>query len=244
MGSSPGLCRLHFAPEGELLASAKECEAQVFLHWFGNTRQQLAQEYLPYDGASTFLALADSKGEVLAAARLIPPGASGLKTLDDVSQPPWGVDGPRAARAAKLDLDSTWDVATIGVRGGVRGPGVHHALALYHGLVLAGRANQVSGFVAIMDEKVRTLLGAIGLEFHPLPGTAAGPYLGSAASTPVYAEFDRLLDNQRVVAPEAHRLVTLGIGLDGVSVPALDHFRLCARPRADVVIVSSTTDAA
>ncbi len=234
------LHRLHFDPQGAVLASARECEAEVFLRWYGNTREQLAQEYSRYDAHSSFLALADPDGHVLAAARLISPGPAGLKTLDDVSSPPWGVDGRRVAHAARMDLNSTWDVATIGVRRGAPGGGVASALALYHGLVLVGRANHVSGFVAILDEKVRRLLNAVGLQFHPLPGTATGPYLGSTASTPVYAAYGPLLDTQRRTAPDAHRLITLGVGLDGVSVPGLEHFALATARAAG----TSTSDAA
>lgn len=118
MTDSTSLHRLHFDPQGAVLASARECEAEVFLRWYGNTREQLAQEYSRYDAHSTFLALADPDGQVLAAARLISPGPAGLKTLDDISSAPWGVDGRRVAHAARMDLNTTWDVATIGVRRG------------------------------------------------------------------------------------------------------------------------------
>src|SRR4029453_7143857 len=37
--------RLLFDVQGELLESARECEAEVFLRWYGNTREQLAEEY-------------------------------------------------------------------------------------------------------------------------------------------------------------------------------------------------------
>jgi hypothetical protein len=62
-----------------------------------------------------------------------------------------------------------------------------------------------------------------------LPGTSAAPYLGSESSTPIVAHCAVVLENQRRNFPEAYRLVTLGVGLDGIGVPALDTLRL--RPR-------------
>ena len=61
---------------------------------------------------------------------------------------------------------------------------------------------------------MRRLFVSMGIVLETLPGTASGPYLGSLRSTPIYAHFAALLDNQRRHSPEAHRLVTLGAGLD------------------------------
>lgn len=218
---------MHFDAHGALLDSARECEAEVFLRWFGNTRDQLDEEYGPYEDSSVFLVLADDSGEVLGAVRLlIPGGRAGLKTLADVGRGPWGVDGARACAAVGLDLGSTWEIATLGVRQGTAASGLRLSLALYHGLITVARANRVTSFVAILDERVRRLLGSVGILTRPLPGTAPAPYLGSVASTPIYAHLTPMLENQRRQFPDAYRLVTLGIGLDGVAVPTLGAFRL------------------
>ncbi|WP_407341647.1 hypothetical protein [Pengzhenrongella phosphoraccumulans] len=218
---------MHFDAQGDLLESARECEAEVFLRWFGNTRQQLDEEYGPYEDSSVFLVLADDHGEVLGAVRLLVPGGrAGLKTLVDVGQDPWGVDGTRASAAVGIDLGSTWEIATLGVRRGSAASGLRLSLALYHGLITVARANRMTSFVAILDERVRRLLGSVGILTRPLPGTAPAPYLGSASSTPIYAHCTPLLENQRRQFPDSYRLVTLGIGLDGVAVPSLDAFRL------------------
>src|SRR4051794_7324157 len=224
--------RLHFDARGSLLESARECEAEVFLRWYGNTRQQLAQEYGPYEDSSVFVALADHEDRVVGAVRLLAPGGRvGLKTLADVGREPWNVDGDRAAAAAGIDLRSTWEVATLGVRGG-RTPGRPElSLALYHGLLTLARANRMSSFVAVLDERVRRLLDSVGIVTRPLPGVGPASYLGSRASTPVYAHFSAMLENQRREFPDAYRLVTLGIGLDGVAVPPDDAFLLRPRPR-------------
>ncbi|GAB3598254.1 hypothetical protein GCM10027446_28030 [Angustibacter peucedani] len=225
------MLRLHFDAQGALLDSARECEAEVFLRWFGNTRAQLDDEYGPYEEHSVFLVLADEDEQAVGAVRLIAPGGPGFKTFADVGQQPWGVDGLRSARAAGIDLSSTWEVATLGVRAGAAGGGTAGALALYHGLMTVARVNRMSTFVAILDERVRRLLGSVGITTRALPGTATAPYLGSDRSTPVYSHYAPMVDAQRRDLPDAYRLVTLGIGLDGVSIPPEEQFRLQPRRR-------------
>src|SRR5690606_26760377 len=113
--------------------------------------------------------------------------------------------------AAGIDLSSTWEVATVGVR---RKSGAHElrqSLALYHGLGAVQRANAMTTFVAVLDDRVRRLLTTVGLTTRPLPGTYSAPYLGSTSSTPVYAHCGPMLDQQRRNVPDAYRLVTLGI---------------------------------
>ncbi len=222
--------RLHllFDPQGALLEDARACEAEVFLQWYGNTREQLQLEYGGYEPSSAFLALADDEGHVLGACRLISPSDLGLKTLVDVAREPWGVDGPRSAAAVGLDPASTWDVGTLGIRVGLSGAGLHTAAALYHGLVLVARANDVRSFVAILDDRLGRLFRSMGLVLTTLPGTSSGAYLGSPRSTPIYANFASLLDHQRRVSPDAHRLITLGEGLD-LQTPDPAAFRLPPR---------------
>lgn len=222
---SAALLRLRFNPDAELLEAARECEAAVFLRAYGNTRQQLEDEYGPYEQASVFIALADDSGDVLGACRLIRPTGAGLKSLHDAARAPWSIDVARSARAAKLDLDHTWDVATLGCRRGLKGAGKLASAALFHGLVLAVRANEIRSAVMIIDERVRSLLASAGMTGQTLPGAGPARYLGSAASTPVYRHCDQAFDQQRITNPDAHRLFTQGTGLDGISVPGLDAFR-------------------
>lgn len=218
---------LHFDVQGDLLDSARECEAEVFLRWYGNTRDELADEYGPYEDSSVFMAVSDESGEVVATMRLLVPGGrAGLKTLHDIGREPWNIDGTRAAAVAGLDLGSTIEIATISSRRRSTPQGLRNSFALYRGLVLAARANQFSSLVAVLDDRVRRLLDTVGLTTLPLPGTGPAPYLGSEASTPVFAHGAQILDNQRRASPEAFALVSQGIGLDGISVPSEDSFRL------------------
>lgn len=223
-----GRHRLVLDPSGDLLAATRQCEADVFLARYGNTAEQLAQEYGPYEDQSVFMALATPSGEVEAAVRFILPGRAGLKSLVDVTGEPWHADAGASAAAAGLDLDRTWEIATMSARE-QRSGGVSHIAALYHGIALATRANGITHTVAILDIRVRRLLDSVGLHYRMLPGTRVRPYLGSPASVPVYADLAAMLDDQRRADPDSYRLFVHGNGLDGVTVPALEHFVL-SRP--------------
>jgi hypothetical protein len=213
--------RLLFRPEGELLERARACEADVFLRAYGNTEADFAAEYGPYDAASHFIALADGDDDVIGACRLISPSPAGLKTVNDVNRPPWGIDGKRAVRAAGADPDVAWDVATIAVRQ-IRGLTPLASAALYHGLVLATRANAVRWIVMMLDERARRLLAMAGFVARPIPGTAPAEYLGSGATTPLVGDVAAMIDNQRRGNPDAYRLMSLGAGLDGIEIPPPD----------------------
>jgi N-acyl-L-homoserine lactone synthetase len=220
------LLSLQFNPGPDLEQAARDCEASVFLRAYGNTREQLRDEYGPYEDASVFIALSEPGGDVLGCCRLIRPGPAGLKTLHDVSRPPWSLPVDRSVRAARLDLTRTWDVATLGARRGLKGPGRLASAALFHGVVQAVRANEVQSAVMIIDERVRTLLAVAGMFGRALPGASPARYLGSAASTPVYEHCAQAFDRQRTHNPDAYRLYVQGGGLDGISVGEPASFRL------------------
>lgn len=225
--SERGTHRLVFDPSGDLLEAARACEADVFLDRYGNTQAQLDEEYGPYEAQSVFLALAGPGGDVEAAVRFIVPGAAGLKSLVDMTNEPWNVDSQESAAVAGIDLQHTWDIATISART-TRSEGVSHVAALYHGIAMATRANSITSTVAVLDVRVRRLLDSVGLRYRTMPGTRTRPYLGSPASIPVYAELAGLLDEQRRTDPESYRLFVHGTGLGGVTVPGLDAYELQA----------------
>lgn len=211
------------SPTGQLLQSALDCESEIFLRTFGNTKEQWAEEYGDYEDASHFLALADDAGEAVGVCRVITPSPAGLKTVNDVARPPWQVDGPRALRASGADPARTWDVATIAVRPDSRVTPLASA-ALYHGLVLLTRANDVRWIVMMLDERARRLLAIAGFVARPIPGTTPAPYLGSAMSTPLVGDVAAMIDGQRRTNPDAYRLITLGVGMTGIEIPPLDAF--------------------
>lgn len=218
--------RLVFNARGALREAARQCEADVFLDWFGNTADDLAVEYGPYEDASVFLAVVDDDGEVHGAGRMIQPGPAGLKTLNDLRRDPWRVDPDEVARAAGVDLAVTWEPATFAVKDGVRRRGYAAMEALAYGVVVGSIANHFTTLVAMIDENVRRVFGSIGLYLHPFPGTGPGEYLGSPATTPLYVHVAELLSTQLREAPDKHRQITTGIGLDGIEVPRPETMRL------------------
>jgi len=218
--------QLRFDPTGDQLAAAIECEAAVFAKVYGNTAAQLAEEYGPYSDASVFIAIYEPGGDAVGAVRLIRPTEIGLKTLHDVAGPPWSLDVPRMARAARLDLTRTWDFTTLGARRGLRRWSSLVSAGLFHGLVQAVRANDIGSAVMMIDERVRGLLSMAGMTGQTMPGAYATAYLGSASTTPVYEHCQQAFDRQRVNNPDGYRLFMQGIGLDGIEVPPLTHFRM------------------
>lgn len=217
---------LKIVTHGEMRRAALDCEEAVFLQAFGNSRQQLDEEYGPYGAQSVFLVVCDETGLVYGQCRLITPGPSGLKTLNDVRERPWGLDVARVARIAGIDPSNAWDIATLGVRSEFRGRSWMISLALYHGILRAGRVNGVTTATAILDDPVRQALNQVDYVMPTLPGASTAPYLGSASSTPVYAHSSVVLDAQRRRNPDAYRLMSLGIGLDGIHIPEDNAFVL------------------
>lgn len=209
--------RFVFDPTGDDLAATMRCEADVFLEVYGNTAEEFDLEYGPYENATGFMAVLEGD-EAVGAVRFIAPGPAGLKTLNDVSRPPWQVDGVRSARAAGVNPRRTWDIATIAVRPGA-GRGGLCASALYHGIITAAYANGIDYIVMIMDSHARQLLTSLGMHTHALPGTKTGEYLGSTSSTPLWANLNRAMEQQRQDSPDAYRLIYQGVGMDGVTMP-------------------------
>jgi hypothetical protein len=220
------LFQMRFNPTGEQLAAALECEASVFLKTYGNTAEHLAEEYGPFAAASVFIGIYEPGGDAVGAVRLIRPTELGLKTLQDVAGPPWSLDVPRMARAARLDLDRTWDFTTLGARRGLRRWSTLVSAGLFHGLVQVVRANDIASAVMMIDERVRGLLALAGMTGHTMPGAHTASYLGSARCTPVYEHCQQAFDRQRQVNPDGYRLFMQGIGLDGIEVPSLADFRV------------------
>ncbi len=221
---------LHFDPQGPLLEATLDCERQVFAERYDFSPMEMREFYAPYEDASTFLALAETDGEVVAMARYVYPNPNGLVTTRELGEEPWSLDGPGLVARTGLDLAHTWDIATLAVRSGGRRLGVMHAAAMYHGLIRASRANDIRGFTAMMDERVRRLLGMFGLMVRDIPGAGTAAYGASPATTPVFQLTSDFIGGQRRSAPDAYRLVTLGIGLDGIHVPDDEAFTL-RRPR-------------
>jgi len=221
------LLYLNFNPTGDLLKATRECEQDVFLEAFGNTREQLTEEYGPYEDNSTYICVANEAGYVVGEVRIIWNGPAGLKTLNDIAGPPWSIDGTRSLAAVGFTPNQMWDVGTLGVRKEHRAGGLV-SLALYHGLITAQTVNDSACTITIMDDKIATLLAMVDCVFNTIPGTTSQPYLGSPSSTPLYADRAWDIEHQRKTNPEAYRLMCLGVGLDGISLPPRNSYILPA----------------
>ena len=171
--------RIRFSVSGVLAEAARECEAEVFWRRYGNSRAQLEDEYGPFLGRTGFVTVSWENGDVIGAARLILPSPAGFKTLADVAREPWCADPEEVVRLARIDTTRAIDVATLSVRqGSVLYAGT--AVTLFHGIILAYRANGSRTTMAIIDTRVRSLLATLGYRYELLPHTWAAPYLGSA----------------------------------------------------------------
>ena len=217
--------RLEFSagtPDREIL----DCELDVLASWYGDTPEDLEEAYGAYADSTLWLAVREPSGPVLGVSRLIAPGPLPQKTLSDLGEEPWAIDGYAAALAAGVDPDAAWDLATVGVRPELGGRGEAIAAALYHGIIAATTVNEVRSVVAMLDARVLRLLRRLGLGLRPLPGARPRPYMGSPAIVPVYAHVDEALRAQQRTDPDQYRRITLGQGLTEVVLPPRETFRL------------------
>jgi hypothetical protein len=228
--------QLLFQPEPELRTAAFAHEAKVFETTYRVPYDFHVAEFAPYEDQSAFLVVVDEEQQVRATMRLVTPGPVGLKTLVEAARDPWFIDAGRSAAVVGIDPERTWDVATLAVG---RGLGRHRlavTAALYHGLTIAALQNRVASLLMTVDERVRGILQQyFGLYTTALPGATPKPFEGSPASTPVFGHCAQMLDQQRRLSPEAYRLITQGIGLEAVAIPAAEHFDMLERALVETV---------
>ena len=205
---------------------ARHVEQLVFLETFGNTAELLAKEYGPYDDASIFLCVVDHLRALPAGVmRIIRPSTAGFKTMHDV-EPVWGE--PMATMAARtglcIDPSRTWDIATLAVAPEYRGKATMGlvSMGLYQGLALAAPRCGIEWLVAVLDMPVlRMIRWKLRMPMAGFSGVAPRPYLGSAASLPVWCN---VADTERRIAttdPDVHALYFQGAGME-MAVRPLD----------------------
>jgi hypothetical protein len=204
------------------------CELDVLGRWYGDTAEDLDGAYGGFAEQTIFIAVRDDSDRVIGFIRILRPGTHRLKTITDIGRQPWAIDPVASVAAAGIDLARCWDIATLGVRPEYGSRGSAAATALYFGLLTALRLNGAEWAVAIIDQRVRKLASLAGYTLLTLPGTAPAFYMGSPACAPVYVHVPSMLDRQQREQPLAYQRITLGAGLEGVSVPPEDTFRLPA----------------
>jgi hypothetical protein len=208
-------------PAAEL---GRHIERRVFLETFGNTREQLAQEYNPYEAGSIFVCVVDHLRRLPAGVmRVLVPSPAGFKSLNDL-EPVWGEPAESMIRRTGLALDRnrTWDLATLAVASEYRGKATAGlvSMGLYQATIMAARSCGIEWMVAILDMPVFRIAHKLSMPFFGFKGVAPLPYLGSAASMPVW--FHRTpAEGKRLAAsnPEMYAIFVEGTGLESALRP-------------------------
>jgi hypothetical protein len=215
----------HDEPGAEL---ARLVEREVFLEFFGNTRELLADEYGPYEQASAFICVIDHvRRQPAGVMRVILPSPRGFKSLHDLESR-WGqsVDDVMARNQIDLDRSALWDVATLAVRSDYRGAASEGlvSLALFQALAMLGTRSGARWAIAILDVIVLDLIQSEFLRpFTLLDGLAPRRYLDSPSSLPVLLDGEDFEARLRFRAPSMAEILFEGRGLETViSTPPWD----------------------
>jgi hypothetical protein len=213
-------------------------ENAVFLEAFGNTPDQLAREFGPYEQSTLFICVVDHLRRLPAGVmRVVLPSPAGSKSLNDLALV-WGEPAETVIERTGLALDRacTWDIATMAIAREYRGKAAAGlvSMGLYQSLSLAARSWGAEWFVAILDLPVfRLIRWKLRLIFAGFKGITALPYLGSAASIPAWCDVVAAERRLEATDPYLYEILVVGKGLEPAVRP-LDLSRcpcLTARPR-------------
>lgn len=212
-------------------------ESQVFDEVFQNDLAVMKEQYSPYDGASTFLAVLDyEQQKPVGVVRIIRPSEAGLKSLNDLVAPladnPWFKEGDTLEKRFEEignDPAHTADIGTMAVmpeyRSGHAEAGA--SASLYSSCVQWSLANDYNNWVTIVDKKIHDMMQAWGEPFTRFEGTDWASYLDSKASLPVHTELHSGLERvkqfddnnaQNGQPTDIHGLYTRGANLDQMFV--------------------------
>ena len=203
-------------PESEL---ARHVERKVFYEFFKNTPELLAAEYGPYEDSTLFVCVLDHRRRLPAGViRLVLPSAAGLKSLDDV-EAVWGhrLDDVLGRTGTSLEMDRTWDVATLAVDAEYRGRATDGlvSLGLYQAVAQLAVRCHVRWVVTILDLVVLDLIQqATSKAFESFSGLEPLRYLDSPSSLPVYCDLDAYFPRLETADPSMHEILYDGRGLE------------------------------
>lgn len=209
-------------------AHARKVEGDVFLEAFGNTSETIKEEYDPYEHLSTFVHVFDTQEQRSAgAARILLGKADELKSVRDVTNPPWNAKFEDLVEAAGLEGKTALDVATLAVSPAYRGAQLSNAvsMAIYKGVLLYGKTIGVDPMVAVFDTKVLALINRIFKNaWHYYPGVEPAEYLGSPLSAPAWCLNSDLEARIKENAPSVHTMI-YGPTLEGFQMPNWSDFK-------------------
>ena len=171
---------------------ARGVECGVFQQFFGNDPALMAAEYAQYEERSSFYVVVDcERHQAAGALRVIENSDRGLKTLNDIAQPPLSISLEKVIHHHGIeDLDKCWDVGTVAVLKEYRGRSSGHLVSsLLYGLLRAGACNAgMKHMVAVLDTHAyQQIVDILGVPFVPIAGSEPFEYLGSPSSIAVYA---------------------------------------------------------
>ena len=102
---------------------ARSLEHRIFSKYFGNSIDEMAQEYAPYESSSKFFLVVDKNQlDPAGVMRLILPSENGLKSVNDVpsskcqtllGKPVTAMDSNQIYRSIGIDESRTVDIATL-----------------------------------------------------------------------------------------------------------------------------------
>jgi hypothetical protein len=164
-------------------------EGVVFKDAFNNTAEDMEHEYGPYEEQSEFFVSIDRDSKkATGALRVIKNGPMGLKTLNDITQPPFIASKEDILKAHGIDdLDDCQDVGTVAVLPEHRSAQGGISVQLYRAMYINALEDGADHLISIVDEKpLSKLTDYLGIPFVPLGNLEGGDYLGSEKSQPVY----------------------------------------------------------
>ncbi len=215
-----------FSSTDPLAELARHVEAEVFLDAFGNTADQLDQEYGQYEPSSVFFCVIDHLRSLPAGMIriLVPNPDPGLKSLNDLGRC-WGIkdQGPIPGISYGLPQMATWDIASLAVARDYQAAIATGlvSLGLYQAVITVAQRREVSHMVAILDSVVhRMSRWKFHRPFQVLAGAAPLAYLGSEASIPVYCELSQWKARLAEKDPPLHEIIFAGRGLEAAIRPA------------------------
>jgi hypothetical protein len=205
---------------------ARRVEQEVFLEVFGNTPELLTKEYEPYEAASFFVCVVDHGRRLPAGVmRILVPSPAGFKTVNDIP-PIWteSLDEMAGRTGLALDYAKTWDIATLAVASDYRGKAKAGlvTMGLYQALSMLTLRSGIEWLIAILDRRVfRMVRWQLRMTFADFKDVPVLPYLGSAASLPVWCSMSQGKRYLIAKDPELYELLVEGKGLE-VAVRPLD----------------------
>lgn len=182
--------------DSEFSNLARSVEAEVFSEYFGNDPQLMAEEYGPYEDASTFFLVVDTEDKRRAGVmRILRNSSLGFKATNDVSA--MGITDlePRQVleNIGVKSEETTLEIATIAAAPDYRGEKTNSLIsaAMYRALHKYCHANGYTDLIAIIDAKPLQNLHDIHLPVRTSPHVQSPfAYLDAKANSlihiPVY----------------------------------------------------------